>query len=62
VRRWKDSVVTANGLELVQTQSGGVVGGRDDVEGLEFVSYLNLGGSKMEDTHPVEEIDQPSQL
>ena len=38
LRRWKDPVVAANGLELEQTQSGNIVGGRDGVEGLESVS------------------------
>ena len=38
LRRWKDPVVAANGLQLEQTQSGNIVGGRDDVEGLESVS------------------------
>ena len=38
VGRWNNPVVAADGLQLLQTQSGNIVGGRDDVEGLESVS------------------------
>ena len=34
VRRWQDPAVAADGLQLVQAQSGDIVGGRDDGEGL----------------------------
>ena len=34
VRRRQDAVVAADGLQLVQTQSGDIVSGRDDGEGL----------------------------
>ena len=33
VRRWQDAVVDVDGLQLVQTQSRDIVGGRGDGEG-----------------------------
>ena len=61
VRRWQDPAVAADGLQLVQTQSGDIVSVWDDGESL-WNLLCKLEGDRRRNAHPVEEIHQPNQI
>ena len=61
VRRWQDGTVAADGLQLVQTQSGDIVGGRDDGKSL-WSLFRKLERGRRGNAHLIEEFHQPNQI